>query len=461
MKAAGRRARSAHGSHDRSSGQARRGSSASCCPVQGAVATTFIAGRRRSGAGSARRSARSRSSVTRRSASGPDSNSPARSTSTFRSAEARSTSCSAAGRLARALRTSAACCAGVHGTRACVRDRDARDHRGDRRRCGRCRAVRTASVHAIDHARRDPAHRVRLRERARAARAARISSSRSSMSRRTRGCSCRACCASIRSASRGCASRSSKRALDDIALSHDRRSAANGRARRTDVARDDDRGARQPGPRDDRRRDPRRADHAPARRPQDHRDVARVDVRPTARASADVREAADELAAGQRRSTSTRDPRDAARAADRADDRTLRRQAIQARPVDDPTGQPHRTVDLSRRQATAQAYPRPERFDPERWTRRQAGCAYTWLPFGGGIRRCIGMAFAQFEMRIVLQTRRPAGAHEARRWPGECVTRRSLHHIIAPAGAPVSCIARKADAVPPPSRSRASSRRGR
>ena len=29
---------------------------------------------------------------------------------------------------------------------------------------------------------------------------------------------------------------------------------------------------------------------------------------------------------------------------------------------------------------------------------------YTWLPVGGGIRRCIGMAFAQFETRIVLQT---------------------------------------------------------
>jgi hypothetical protein len=29
---------------------------------------------------------------------------------------------------------------------------------------------------------------------------------------------------------------------------------------------------------------------------------------------------------------------------------------------------------------------------------------YTWLPFGGGIRRCIGMAFAQVEMRLVIAT---------------------------------------------------------
>ena len=49
------------------------------------------------------------------------------------------------------------------------------------------------------------------------------------------------------------------------------------------------------------------------------------------------------------------------------------------------------------------AYPAPERFDPERWIGVKPD-PYTWLPFGGGIRRCIGMAFAHFEMRIVLQT---------------------------------------------------------
>jgi cytochrome P450 len=51
----------------------------------------------------------------------------------------------------------------------------------------------------------------------------------------------------------------------------------------------------------------------------------------------------------------------------------------------------------------ADAYPNPERFDPERWIGVKPD-PYTWLPFGGGIRRCIGMAFAQFEMRVVLQT---------------------------------------------------------
>jgi len=51
----------------------------------------------------------------------------------------------------------------------------------------------------------------------------------------------------------------------------------------------------------------------------------------------------------------------------------------------------------------ADAYPDPDRFNPDRWIGVKPD-PYTWLPFGGGIRRCIGMAFAQFEMRIVLQT---------------------------------------------------------
>jgi cytochrome P450 len=51
---------------------------------------------------------------------------------------------------------------------------------------------------------------------------------------------------------------------------------------------------------------------------------------------------------------------------------------------------------------TRSAYPDPEQFKPERWLGVKPD-PYTWLPFGGGIRRCIGMAFAQLEMRVVLQ----------------------------------------------------------
>ncbi|MCV3212601.1 cytochrome P450 [Plectonema radiosum NIES-515] len=46
-------------------------------------------------------------------------------------------------------------------------------------------------------------------------------------------------------------------------------------------------------------------------------------------------------------------------------------------------------------------YPEPKRFKPERFLERQFS-TYEYLPFGGGARRCIGMAFAQFEMKVVL-----------------------------------------------------------
>jgi cytochrome P450 len=46
-------------------------------------------------------------------------------------------------------------------------------------------------------------------------------------------------------------------------------------------------------------------------------------------------------------------------------------------------------------------YPEPDAFRPERFLGVKPG-TYTWLPFGGGVRRCIGAAFAQFEMTVVL-----------------------------------------------------------
>jgi cytochrome P450 len=47
-------------------------------------------------------------------------------------------------------------------------------------------------------------------------------------------------------------------------------------------------------------------------------------------------------------------------------------------------------------------YPEPFAFRPERWLDRKPG-TYEWLPFGGGIRRCLGAALAMAEQRVVLE----------------------------------------------------------
>jgi cytochrome P450 len=47
--------------------------------------------------------------------------------------------------------------------------------------------------------------------------------------------------------------------------------------------------------------------------------------------------------------------------------------------------------------------PDPEAFRPERFL-EGAPESYTWIPFGGGVRRCLGAAFAQLEMKVVIST---------------------------------------------------------
>ena len=47
-------------------------------------------------------------------------------------------------------------------------------------------------------------------------------------------------------------------------------------------------------------------------------------------------------------------------------------------------------------------YPDPLAFRPERFLEKPAG-TYTWIPFGGGVRRCLGASFALFERKWVLR----------------------------------------------------------
>jgi cytochrome P450 len=48
-------------------------------------------------------------------------------------------------------------------------------------------------------------------------------------------------------------------------------------------------------------------------------------------------------------------------------------------------------------------YPEPDRFRPERFLESPAD-TYSWIPFGGGIRRCLGASFALYELKVVIPT---------------------------------------------------------
>src|SRR4051812_6543780 len=68
-----------------------------------------------------------------------------------------------------------------------------------------------------------------------------------------------------------------------------------------------------------------------------------------------------------------------------------------------PTRHSPRRLPGSPRCHRPDVYPDPFGFRPERFLGRQPG-TYTWIPFGGGIRRCLGASLAMIEQQIVLRT---------------------------------------------------------
>jgi cytochrome P450 len=83
----------------------------------------------------------------------------------------------------------------------------------------------------------------------------------------------------------------------------------------------------------------------------------------------------------------------------------------------------------------ADLYPEPYAFRPERFLEHQPE-TYSWVPFGGGLRRCLGAAFAELEMRVVLREVLSCRELRAARPAPERVARRNV--TFSPrAGTPV------------------------
>jgi cytochrome P450 len=85
-------------------------------------------------------------------------------------------------------------------------------------------------------------------------------------------------------------------------------------------------------------------------------------------------------------------------------------------------------------------YDSPEEFRPERFLEGGPE-TFSWIPFGGGIRRCIGASFAQLEMKLMLRTMlgelEPMVPANARRWRRGESNRRRAVTLVPAAGARV------------------------
>jgi len=60
-------------------------------------------------------------------------------------------------------------------------------------------------------------------------------------------------------------------------------------------------------------------------------------------------------------------------------------------------------IDVERVHLRPDVYPEPHAFKPERFIEAKPG-ANTFVPFGGGVHRCVGAQFSQFEARVIMRT---------------------------------------------------------
>jgi cytochrome P450 len=82
--------------------------------------------------------------------------------------------------------------------------------------------------------------------------------------------------------------------------------------------------------------------------------------------------------------------------------RQVKAAALQIGPWTVPQGQTI-VASIGLLHADESVFPDARRFDPERFMSRRPDPS-EWIPYGGGVRRCIGAAFATMEIRVVLRT---------------------------------------------------------
>jgi cytochrome P450 len=82
-------------------------------------------------------------------------------------------------------------------------------------------------------------------------------------------------------------------------------------------------------------------------------------------------------------------------------------------------------ISISQLHSNTDAFPDPERFDPYRFVGNRPP-TFAWVPFGGGTRRCVGAAFANTEMDVVLRTVLRHFTLDSTTGPGERVHSRGV-----------------------------------